>query len=76
MGPKKLVSKLFLISSVGVSSIGPVIPTPALFITISILFDKATTFSTAFLILSTFRTSSAIKGNIEFDIFSGFLLVP
>ena len=30
MGPKKLVSKLFFISWAGISSIGPVIPTPAL----------------------------------------------
>ena len=35
MGPCKLISNAFFISDAGVSSMGPVIPTPALFITMS-----------------------------------------
>ena len=44
IGPNRLVSKFFFISSIGTSSIGPVIPTPALLIKISI----ATTFFNSF----------------------------
>ena len=47
IGPKKLVSKLFRISSVGVSSIGPVIPTPALLMITSILLEMEITLAIA-----------------------------
>ena len=50
IGPNRLVWNADLISNSVVSSIGPVIPIPALFIRISILFYFLTINSTDFII--------------------------
>src|SRR5690606_24723153 len=75
IGPKKLVSNAFFISDSGVSSIGPVIPTPALLIRTSTLsvFDRNS--FKADLMDSGFVTSILSNGKSAFTL-SGFLLVP
>ena len=66
IGPKKLVSKFRFISSSGISSIGPVIPAPALFIRTSIRFSCFKTSAIQVEIVSDFVTSKATIGNLLF----------
>jgi hypothetical protein len=66
---------LFLISSEGISSNGPVIPTPALLITISNLPELAMILQRQLESIQ-FLTSKVTSGKIEFNTRSGFLLVP
>ena len=70
------LSKLFLISSFGVSSIGPVIPAPALFITTSSLPSLLIMVFTVSEIEASSLTFKANIGNLLSLYFSGFLLVP
>jgi hypothetical protein len=64
-----------LISSEGISSNGPVIPTPALLITISNLPELAMIFCNSLNRVG-ILTSKVTSGKNEFNTRSGFLLVP
>ena len=69
---KKFVSNCSLTFSIGVSSIAPAIPYPALFINISIRFVLLMIYSIAFLIeLISFMSIFIISGLISFEDFLG-----
>ena len=76
MAPKKLVSKTFLISLVGVSSMGPVIPIPALFTSTSKRPSFSKIKSIAKEIVSGFVTSKGINEYPFFSFIFAFLPVP
>ena len=76
MGPKKFVSKLFFISVIGISSNGPVIPTPALLIKTSMALVLLNNVSTQARMESGLVTSNFRIGNMELVYFSGNRLVP
>ena len=72
-----MILKLFIISDSGVSSIDPVIPTPALFINISMRECLSIIFFTTDLMEFLSETSNFNKGKLNFEeIYLGFLLVP
>ena len=70
------MSKLRFISLTGISSIGPVIPTPALLINISIRFVFEINSVTQERMESSSLTSNFKIGNLESEYFSGKRLVP
>ena len=70
------MSKFFFISSIGISSIGPVIPTPALLINTSILSTFLSKFLTHLFIDVVSATSNSRSGNLESVYFFGNRLVP